>query len=154
MEAILRSETVTFTNGSDVDMVIGKYRSFFESVAENANVLSFGARMEPEAGGGVLTHRKAKTVHWSSEEMRTFSKSLVQFRRCRELILGGHALTAETELILTEFTCRLACPAAAFIKTLRWSCGRGFKASPNSGCLSLGSIHRRSVGSVFSEMFV
>ena len=33
MEVILKSEAVTFTNGSDVDTVIEKYRSFFKSVA-------------------------------------------------------------------------------------------------------------------------
>ena len=102
MEAILKSEAVTFTNGSDVDTVIEKYRSFFKSVAEKATVLNFEAPMEAEAGGGVATYRKAKTVHWSSEKMRTFSKSLIEFRRCRKLMLGGHALTAENAVILAD----------------------------------------------------
>ena len=102
MKAILKSEAVTFTNGSDVDTVIEKYRSFFKSVAEKATVLNFEAPMEAEAGGGVATYRKAKTVHWSSEEMRTLSKSLIEFRRCRKLMLGGHALTTENALILAD----------------------------------------------------
>ena len=102
MKAILKSETVTFTNGSDVDIVIEKYRSFFNSVAEKATVLNFEAPMEAQAGGGVATYSKAKTVHWSSEEMRTFSTSLIEFRRCRKLMLGGHVITAENALILAD----------------------------------------------------
>ena len=102
IEAILKSEAVTFTNGSDVDTVIDKYRNFFKSVAEKATVLNFEAPMEGQAGGGVATYSKAKAVHWSLEEMRTFSKSLIEFRRCRKLMLGGHALTAENALILAD----------------------------------------------------
>ena len=56
MKAILKSETVTFTNGSDVDIVIEKYRSFFKSVAEKATVLNFEAPMEAQAGGAIATY--------------------------------------------------------------------------------------------------
>ena len=59
--------------------------------------------MEAEAGGGVATYRKAKTVHWSSEEMRTFSKSLIEFRRCRKIMLGGtRTHPEENALILAD----------------------------------------------------
>ena len=121
VEAILKSKTVTFTSGSDVNNVIEKYRSFFKYVAEKATVLNFEAPMEAEAGGGVATHSKAKTVHWSSEEMRTFSQSLIEFRRCRKLMLGGHALTAENALILAD---ALAVLPALREVDFRWSKNR------------------------------
>ena len=89
MEVILRSGKVAFTNGSDVDKVIGKYRSFFFRVADKATVLNFEAPMQGEAGGGLATYSKAMTVRWSLEEMGAFSKSLVHFRRCRKLMHGS-----------------------------------------------------------------
>jgi len=101
--AILRSDRVKFTCGSDVDVVIDKYTSFYEEIAAKVVVLDFGAT---ESSQGKWRTSYAP-IHWSSEEMRLFSRTLADFSKCRRLMLGGHAFTKETAAILADAVVRM-----------------------------------------------
>ena len=103
LAAILRSDKVNFTCGSDVELVIEKYRLFCEEVAGGVVLLNFEA-----APSGVERYRTDyDAVEWSEDDMHLFGQAIVLFSKCQIVKLGGHALTKETAAILTDALVRM-----------------------------------------------
>ena len=121
LAGILRSDKVKFTCGSDVELVIEKYRLFCEEVAGGVVILDFEAN--PREVTSFRTFYDA--VKWSEDDMHLFSQAIVLFSKCQVLKLGGHALTKKTAAILTDALVRM--PAWKLVDftlpgdgTLRW----------------------------------
>ena len=70
LAAILRSDKVKFTCGSDVELVIEKYRLFCEEVAGGVVILNFAAT--PTKIGSMSTDYR-DPVEWSEDDMHLFS---------------------------------------------------------------------------------
>ena len=104
LAAILRSDKVKFTCGSDVELVIEKYRLFCEEVAGGVVILDFEAT-PTEVGSSQTYYRDP--VEWSEDDMHLFSQAIVLFSKCQIVKLGGHALTKETAAILTDALVRM-----------------------------------------------
>ena len=121
LAAILRSDKVNFTCGSDVELVIKKYRLFCEEVAGGVVILDFAANPREVTSWRMLYD----AVEWSEDDMHLFSQAIVLFSKCQVLELGGHALTKETAAILTDALVRM--PALKWVdftlpgdRRLRW----------------------------------
>ena len=99
LAAILRSDKVKFTCGSDVELVIEKYRCFCEEVAGEVVILNFEAT--PNEVGSYRTFYRDPVV-WSEDDMHLFSQAIVLFSKCQIVKLGGHELTGKTAAILTD----------------------------------------------------
>ena len=105
LAAILRSDKVKFTCGSDVELVIEKYRLFCEEVAGGVVILDFEAT--PTEVRSISYSFYRDPVEWSEDDMHLFSQAIVLFSKCQMLKLGGHALTKETAAILTDALVRM-----------------------------------------------
>ena len=116
LAAILRSDKVKFTCGSDVELVIEKYRLFCEEVAGGVVILDFEAT--PTQVGSWRT-RCDDPVEWSEDDMHLFSQAIVLFSKCQMVKLGGHALTKETAAILTDALVRM--PALKLVDFSLWA---------------------------------
>ena len=104
MAALLRSKTVKFTSGSDADIVIDRYRAFFEEIAEGVTVLDFQAPITYQSRDRTYY----ESVCWDEDNMRTFSRALVGFSKCRKLMLGGHLFSTKTASILADGLIRMS----------------------------------------------
>jgi len=95
MARLLRSDEVTFTNKSDVEMVIEKYRDFFRRMADSVTQLVFGHQ---------LVMRGCAKVTWSPEQFRLLGRALGDggLRSCRYLSLEGVNLCEAGARILAE----------------------------------------------------
>ena len=119
LAAIQRSDKVKFTCGSDVELVIEKYRLFCEEVAGGVVILNFQAN--PREVGSSNTFYDP--VVWSEDDMHLFSQAIVLFSKCQVLKLGGHALTKETAAILTDaLVCMPALNLVDFTVSAKQTC--------------------------------
>mmetsp|Transcript_51859 Transcript_51859/g.162575 ORF Transcript_51859/g.162575 Transcript_51859/m.162575 type:complete len:397 (+) Transcript_51859:176-1366(+) len=100
MAKLLRSDEVTFTNRSDVDMVIAKYRDFFRKVADTVVRLDYRHRL---LASSEKTKRCGK-VTWSPEQFRLLGNALGEdgLRSCKYLYLGGVNLREADARVLAE----------------------------------------------------
>jgi len=101
MARLLRSDEVTFTNKSDVEMVIEKYRDFFRKMADRVTRLAFDHRVLP---GSEKTQCYGK-ITWSPEQFRLLGRALGDeggLQRCGYLGLGGVNLCEAGARILAE----------------------------------------------------
>ena len=103
LAAIPRSDKVKFTCGSEVELVIEKYRLFCEEVAGGVVILDFAATPREVTWDRTFYD----PVEWSEDDMHLFSQAIVLFSKCQVLKLGGHALTKKTAAILTDALVRM-----------------------------------------------
>ena len=85
LAAILRSDKVKFTCGSDVELVIEKYRLFCEEVAGGVVILDFEATPTQVTSWRMLYD----AVEWSEDDMHLFSQAIVLFSKCQNAEARG-----------------------------------------------------------------
>ena len=149
LAAILRSEKVKFTCGSDVELVIEKYRLFCEEVAGGVVILNF------EATPREVTSSRTNydPVEWSEDDMHLFSQAIVLFSKCQ--IAEARGARADQGDCCNPHRCTwsacqrwswLTSPCmeirvqGGFTKTLRHCCATGCVRRLGSKCVFRGTV--------------
>uniref|UniRef100_A0A7S4V593 Uncharacterized protein n=1 Tax=Alexandrium monilatum TaxID=311494 RepID=A0A7S4V593_9DINO len=101
MARLLCSDEVAFTNQSDAQMVIQKYRDFFRKMADTIVRLEYGHRLLPSRSDKTATYAK---VTWSPDQFRLLGQALGGggLRNCKFLSLSGVNLDEAGARILAD----------------------------------------------------